>query len=132
MKTLQLFTIFILVSCKNTGEQNSVFSLNKPQSEPYKTELSRQINKTSNQELTYIFNGYQKIKDKEYVDIIIKGEDFEAKTLVLVNYWGKLENIKKKEGKGYKGSELKHLVISKITNNPYSDFEYKDVEEILD
>lgn len=82
--------------------------------------------------LTYTFNRYFQENKKEYLDLQITGSDFEAKGLVLVNNWHKLEGIKRTRGRGYSGAELKGLKFDMLLNASGAELVYKDLEKIVD
>ncbi|MEO6499921.1 MAG: hypothetical protein ABIN95_12935 [Mucilaginibacter sp.] len=138
MKCINLLIILVLViivtSCKQTpGKSGEGFNgHNAPASPIYKRELAKQIESNNNGGLTYIFNKYVKIEGKDYLDIIIRGDEIEAKGLILVKNWHKLENLKRTGGKGYSGAELRNLELDIIDRDAEPVFIYKDLEEIVD
>ena len=77
--------------------------------------ISCKMNNNSSDKITYIFNSYKKIGNKEYLDVKVIGDRVQRDLLVLVEDWGKLQGVRRAKGLGYRGSELKGLEI-KVLN----------------
>ncbi|MBS2101020.1 hypothetical protein [Carboxylicivirga linearis] len=124
----------MLASCDrpNCENKNPIFDKYDVGSERYKTELVAQIKHYGQKNLKYWFDSYIKENGNEYIIINIQNDSLCAKGKVLVRNWNKLEGIKQTQGKGYRGAELKGLVldIEKDTNGV--ELIYSDVKRILD
>ncbi|MDR6562585.1 MULTISPECIES: hypothetical protein [unclassified Arcicella] len=130
--TTLLGCLTLLTACNDSkNASNAVFDKFAPTTKEYKNELAS-IVKSNPDELHYIFNKFIEKDGKEYLDIQIKGEAFEATGLVLVNSWIKLEEIKSTNGLGYAGAELKGLELVVVPSPSGADLVYKDLEEIVD
>ncbi|MET3129744.1 hypothetical protein ABID42_004871 [Arcicella rosea] len=132
MKITSLLCLTLLTACNNEKDNaNVVFEKFSPTTKEYKNELATKL-KSNPQELHYTFNKFVENNGKEYLDIKIKGDGFEATGLVLVNDWNKLEEMKSTNGVGYAGAELKGLELAVIPSPSGADLVYKDLDEIID
>lgn len=123
--------IFALLSCNNEKNTNKIFATHDANSKPYKQELAKQI-AAYGDDLTYTFNKCLTIDAKPYLDITISGSNINAKGLVLVNNWNKLKDLKRTNGKGYSGAELKNLKLGIVNSNAGPTLIYKDLDAIID
>ena len=125
--------ILTLTACDNAkeGTSNSVFEKFSPTTKEYKNELATKL-KSNPQGLHYTFNKFVENNGKEYLDIQVKGNDFKATALVLVNNWNKIEGIKRTKGQSYSGAELKGLKLDIEENATGSNLVYNDLEKIVD
>ena len=133
MKQLSFLTIimFALLSCNKAKNTNEIFNAFDANSKLYKQELATQI-ATNGDDLTYSFNNYLIIDNKPYLDITVSGNNINAKALVLVNNWNKLEGIKRTKGIGYVGAELEDLKLDVANSNSGPVLIYKDLASIID
>ncbi len=122
--------IISLSACNNTAN-DPIFSKLSPTSKEYRNKLANVI-KSNPEELTYTLNKYLQENGREYLDVQVEGNDFEAKGLVLVNNWDKLEDIKRTKGLGYSGAELRGLKVNIQQNDSGAELIYKDLEKIVD
>lgn len=122
--------IVTLTACNNVKNDtsNSVFENYSPATKEYKNELAT-ILKSNPEGLLYTLNKFIENDGKEYLDIKIKGDDFEAKGLVLVNNYNKIEGIKKTKGQGYSGAELRGLKLDIQENSSGANLIYNDLEK---
>lgn len=126
--------LFWAVSCtETTAKQNTVFEKSLPTSKAYKEELIKLINASDKSKLSYYFNEYKEKDGKEYLDITIEGDGFEAQTLMLIKEWDKtLEVIKEHKGKGYGGSEMVNLKFEVLQDTAKTEFVYVSADELVD
>lgn len=133
LKIRLIICIIALTACNNVKENipNSVFDKLSPASKEYRDELAAKL-KSNSEGFHYTFKNYVENDGKKYLDIEVKGDDFKATGLVLVNSWNKLDGIKRTKGLGYSGAELRGLKLD-IQKTPYgANFVYNDLEEIVD
>ena len=123
--------MFALLSCHNANNTNKTFATHDPNSKLYKEELAKHIANYGDG-LTYTFNKCLTINGRPYLDITFSGRNINAKGLVLVNNWNKLNDLKRTNGKGYSGAELKNLKLDIINSNAGPSFIYKDLDAIID
>jgi len=95
------------------------------------TILSCKTNNDRSNKLTYIFERYKKIGNKEYLDVKVFDDRAQRDLLILVENWDKLEGIRRTKGIGYRGSELRGLELKAITD-PMAKYSYKNLEAIID
>ena len=122
---------FALLSCNNASNTNKIFVGFDANSIQYKQELAKQI-AANGDNLTYTFNKYLVINKQPYLDITVSGNNINAKGLVLVNNWNKLEGIKRTKGEGYTGAELDDLKLDIVKSNSGPVLIYKDLDWIVD
>ena len=115
--------------CKNS---NSVFEAYEPDTKEYKDELVRQLQMTDNKTLSYWLDKYETKNNKEYILVSIQGEELCARGSILVNNWKNLEGVKRTQGKGYIGAELKGLQIDIQKNPLQTELVLKDIDYIAD
>lgn len=132
-KTFLIVITACLTACNfiSDNTSNSVFTNSSPTSLEYKNELAAKLKSNSNA-FTYTFNKYLQENDKEYLDVKVKSNEFQAPLLVLVNNWNKLEGIKRTKGLGCSGAELKGLQLDIQQTDSGAVFIYKDLEQIID
>ncbi|HEX8462598.1 MAG TPA: hypothetical protein VF623_14255 [Segetibacter sp.] len=133
MKITLISSIVVSTGCCNVKEEtsNSVFQEFSPTSKEYKNKLAVQL-KANAKGLYYTFNKLVSINGKEYLDIEVKGDEFKATGLVLVNNWNKLEGIKRTKGQGYSGAQLRGLILDVQESPSGANLLYNDLEEIID
>jgi hypothetical protein len=124
-----LFTACNRPECNNN---NPIFSKFSPENKAYKDELIKQLKSQSKTDLTYWFEQYHNQNGKEYIQVRIQGADLCAEGMLLVQNWGKLENIQRVEGKGYRGAELKNLKFETMQDEVNTELVYQDIEAIID
>lgn len=116
-------------ACKNT---NSIFDSNGIETNVYKRELVKEIERVGKENLTYWLSDYTLQNGNEFITVNIQGEGLCALGLIQVKDWNNLEEIKKTKGVSYNGAELKGLTFDMITNGESIDFIYKNLESIVD
>ncbi len=133
LKIALIACILTLTACNNIHDNTSktVFDKFSPDTREYKNELAAKL-KLNPEGVHYTFNKFVENDGKEYLDIQIKGDNFNATGLVLVNNWSKLEEIKRTKGKGYSGAELRGLKLDIEEDSSGANLIYKDLEEIVD
>jgi len=138
MKTKSILILSILLiflgscnkpDCENT---NSIFDSNRVESNTYKKELIKEMDRVGKENLTYWLSSYTEQNGKEFISINIQGDGLCAKGLLQVNDWKNIEGIKRTKGVSYNGAELKSLTFDIITNGESIDFIYKNIESIED
>ena len=133
--TLILFTFLIFLAscnrpdCENT---NSIFDSNSLETNVYKEELVKEMDRIGKENLTYWLSNYVEQNGKEFITVNIQGDGLCAKGLLQVNDWTNIEGIKKTKGVSYNGAQLKGLTFDVITNEESIDFIYKNLESIVD
>jgi len=119
-------------SCIKSSKKNKTFAGFDPSSRQYKQELTRLVTGKNAEDITYIFNRLVKIKGKDYLDISLILNDMRAQGLVLVKNWTKLEELKRTNGKGYSGAELRNLKVEVDNSTAEPTLIYKELEKIVD
>jgi hypothetical protein len=132
-KTFLILLFGGLTACNfiSDNTSNFIFTKSSPTSLEYKNELAEKLKSNSNA-FAYTFNKYLQQNDKEYLDIKVKSNEFEATLFVLVNNWNKIEGIQRTKGLGYSGAELKGLQLDIQQTDSGAVFIYKDLERIID
>ncbi len=115
--------------CKNT---NSVFDSNSIETNDYKQELVKEMDRVGKENLTYWLSNYTEKDGKEFIAVNIQGDELCAKGLIQVNDWKNIEEIKRTKGVSYNGAQLKGLTFDIITNGESINFIYKNIESIVD
>lgn len=130
---ITLILCITLTACNNVQKDtsNSVFAKFSPETREYKNELAAKL-RSNPTELHYRFNKLVENHGKEYLDIEVKGDDFKATALVLVNKWKKLEGIKRTKGQSYFGAELRGLKLDIEEHPSGANLVYNDLEKIVD
>ena len=123
--------VLLITSCKSVNNDN-VFSKLNPSSVMYQKELVKLFLDNGTANFTFNFDGLVKFSGKDYMQLAITGGGVAAKTLVLINNWNKLEDIKRTKGLGYYGAELKNIRLDMININQQPVFVYRDLEKIID
>lgn len=127
-KIVVLLFVIIFVSC-GRSKNNAIFTKYSSTSELYKQELLKQMKERDIKDITFFFNKSLRVGGNDYIELIFKAKGMEAKGLVLVKNWGKIEPLKKSPG--YRGAELKNLKLELIETK-ISSFLYKDINRIID
>lgn len=129
-----LCLLLFLMACSGPDCRNSnpVFNTNAPDSKVYQEELFKQIRAAHPKPLSYWFKRYQKSGEGECMYITVKGDSVCAECKVLVKDWSRLSGIRKTEGMGYAGAELKDLVLLSYQDSLKTDFIFSSVEAIVD
>ena len=130
---LLCFLLFFMAcsgpDCRNI---NPVFNRYSPDSKVYHDELLKQIRSAHSIPLSYWFKRYQKSGEGECIFITVKGDSVCAECKVLVREWTRLNSIRKTEGMGYAGAELKDLVLLSYQDSLKTEFIFSSVESIID
>lgn len=136
MKTIALFSglIMLITSCNRPlcNNANSVFDTFSPEAKEYKQALASQLQSPGNKVVSYWFDKYEVKDNKDYIMVYVQGEDLCAKGLILVKDWKKLEGIRRTQGRGYEGAELKGLQLDITTDSAGTELILKDVTSIID
>ena len=132
-KILLIFCVVVSTACNNVNNNtsNAVFAKYSPTTKEYKNELATKL-KSNPEGLLFTFNKFVENDGKEYLDIQVRGDDFEATGLVLVNNWHKLEGIRRTKGQSYAGAELRGLTLDIQENPSGANLVYHDLEKIVD
>ena len=69
---------------------------------------------------------------QDYLDVAIKGADFEATGVVLVNNWDQIEGIRRTKGQSYQGAELRGLSLIIQKDAEGTNLVYNGLQEIID
>ena len=115
--------------CENT---NSIFASNGAETNAYKKELVKEMDRVGKENLTYWLSNYTEQNGKEFITVNIQGDGLCAKGLLQVSDWKNIEGIKSTKGVSYNGAQLKGLTFDIITNGESIDFIYKNIESIVD
>ncbi|MGY3213134.1 hypothetical protein [Mucilaginibacter sp. HD30] len=118
-------------SCKSTTT-NNIFATLDPSSAQYKKELIKHFLDNGTVNLAFNFEGLANIAGKDYMKVDISGSGIHAQSLILINSWNKLEDIKRTKGMGYHGAGLKDLKLDIDNTNGESTFVYRDLAKIID
>ncbi len=115
--------------CKNT---NPIFDNYSPESNEYKTELAKQLDRIDNSKLTYWFNEYVETNGQEILFFNIQGDGLCAIIVLNVEQWGKLEELRQKKGETYRGAEFVRLKFDIQQDSTTVRFIYRDFVNIID
>lgn len=115
--------------CENT---NSIFDSNGAETNAYKKELVKEMDRVGKENLTYWLSNYTEQNGKEFITVNIQGDGLCAKGLLQVSDWKNIEGIKRTKGVSYNGAQLKGLTFDIITNGESIDFIYKNIASIVD
>lgn len=115
--------------CKNT---NPIFDNYSPESNEYKTELAKQLDRIDNSKLTYWFNEYVETNGQEILFFNIQGDGLCAIIVLNVEQWGKLEELRQMKGKTYRGAEFVRLKFDTQQDSTNVRFIYRDFVNIID
>lgn len=132
--TIIILAILGAVACDrpNCKNENPIFDQYAIDAIEYKTELLTQIEKVGQDRLTYWFDSYIKENEKEYIVVNIQQKSLCAKGMIRVKDWTKIEGIRRTQGKGYVGAQLKGLTFNVEKESNEIELVYKDIERILD
>ena len=129
--TSAIICALFATSCQSTSTKN-VFAGLDPSSTQYKKELTRQFLSNGTQNFTFNFDGLKTVEGKDYMEVLITGNGLQAQSLVQINNWNKLEDIKRTKGAGYRGAELKNLQLDVDNSAGNPTFIYRDLDKIID
>ena len=115
--------------CKNT---NPIFDSNGVETNIYKKELIKEIERIGKENLTYWLSEYSEQNGQEYITVHIQGAGLCAKGTIRVTDWKNMNGIKKTKGKGYHGSELRDLNFDAISEGDSITFVFKNLGAIID
>jgi len=126
--------VFILTSCDRPECENTnpIFNSNSIESNTYKKELSKEIDRIGKENLTYWLSEYSEQDGQEYIVIQIQGEGLCAKGLIHVTDWKNMKGIKSSKGKGYRGAQLKGFDFDIISEGKSIIFEFNKLGRIID
>ena len=111
---------------------NPIFEQNQPDSQIYKEELAKRIKEVDQAKLRYWLQKYEEKNGKEYLYFYVQGDGLCAKIMLTVNNWERLEDLRKVQGKGYRGAKFTKLQYEIKQNTDNTEFIYKSYQEILD
>jgi hypothetical protein len=131
---LILVAAILLTSCNRPAcvNSNPIFEEFNMDSEEYLTELLFQIDKQSKDKLSYWFESYKKINEKEFIIVKVQNNELCVKTIMRVHDWKGLEGIGTTQGKGYSGAELKGLKFLVDRDSSHTFLVYNGVDRIID
>ncbi len=115
--------------CENT---NPVFRSEPYEADVYKIELARLLRNANAADFKYYLSGFLRPGTEELLIVNIHGADFCAMAAVHVDDWGKLADIRRTSGRGYRGAELQGLKINVKEDAGKVTFVYADVEAVVD
>ena len=126
--------IFVLTSCDRPECQNrnTIFDNNAPESEVYKRELASKLHSLDNSELTYWFDHYTRLDNRDFIYVHIQGQDLCAIAALSVDHWTGIQDIQRTAGKGYRGAELVDLEIKIVQKANSTDLAFSTVRKIRD
>ncbi|WP_432710441.1 hypothetical protein [Pedobacter sp.] len=135
MKRFPILTLMLLstlgIGC-NTNTSDKSLPLEAPsRPEAYSTKLVDALTSANSDELTYVFKGYERVGNNAYIKVHAVGDHINAELPILVKQWHKLETLKRTQGKGYIGAELRGLELVQ-TQDEIARFEYKTLDRIID
>jgi len=116
-------------TCTNT---NPVFDQYSPESKEYKTELAKLLATSDPKTLTFWFSEYKSIGGKEFLYFRVKGKDLCALIPMQNSDWKRLEDLRQKQGKGYRGAEFTNLKFDIVQDSTGLVFEFRNYGEIID
>ena len=115
--------------CKNT---NPIFDSNGIETNIYKKELIKEIERIGKENLTYWLSEYSERNGQEYITVHIQGAELCAKGTISVTEWKNMSGIKKTKGKSYHGAELQDLNFDIIYEGESITFVFKSLGAIID
>jgi len=115
--------------CTNT---NPIFNKYTPESEEYKTELVKQLDRIDPSKLTYWFQKYSTNSGNEQLYFNIQGNGLCAIIVLDVEDWSKLKELKEKKGVSFQGAEFKNLTFDIIQDSSQTKFIYRNFDRIID
>ncbi|WP_316814436.1 hypothetical protein [Pedobacter heparinus] len=127
---LKIHLVFALISVLSCNDGKETDSVSARPVKDYNTDLVSRVRSDAGS-LTYILNGYGKRGEKEYLNVTVSGSNLNSETFILVQNWNKLEDVKRTEGLGYRGAELKGLKLA-VIDDALATFAYKDLDKVLD
>lgn len=136
MKAILVFAVLVLAltSCDRPSctSENSVFDAHSPESQEYKAELVKEMQKVGSENLTYWLHSYSENDGAEYITVNVQGEGICAKGHIRVKDWTKIEGIQKAKGISYRGAQLAGLTFDVKNENNTIELVYKDIDRIRD
>ena len=132
--TVFLGILFLLASCNRNSciNNNPVFDKHEIDSKEYVEELIKQVKLIGEENLDYWFESYKVKDDKEYILVNIQHTDLCTKGLFLVENWKELEPIRKTEGKGYRGAQLKGFTFEYAHYEDQTELVFVKLDKIVD
>ncbi|WKN45936.1 hypothetical protein [Tunicatimonas pelagia] len=125
----------VFYSCDRPGcdTTNRIFTTFPSNSLEYKKELATQIEENGLTSLSYWFSEYVENDGQEFMKIHIQGDNICAEGFLFVKEWDeKIENIRRVEGKSYRGAELAGLKFSVENREEEVNLIYQKLERIID
>lgn len=139
MKFKTIHILFIICSlwmiscdrpvCEN---ENPLFKNNEPNSNVYKNELAKQLNRIDNTKLRYWLQKYEDINGEESLYFNIQAENLCAVLHLSMNHWQKLETVREKKGIGRRGAEFTNLKFEIFRDTLSTKFIYQTYERLID
>lgn len=115
--------------CEN---ENPLFKNNEPNSNVYKNELAKQLNRIDNTKLRYWLQKYEDINGEESLYFNIQGENLCAVLHLSMNHWQKLETVREKKGIGRRGAEFINLKFEISRDTLSTKFIYQTYNRLID
>lgn len=137
IKKLQFVLIlaaFLFVNCDRPEctNTNPIFNKYAPESEEYKTELVKQLDRIDPSKLSYWFQKYSNNCGKEQLYFNIQGDGLCAILMLDIEEWGQLKELKEKEGVSFQGAEFINLTFDIIKDSSQTKFIYRNFDRIID
>ena len=133
---LMVLSAVSLISCDRPEctNKNPVFDRFAPSTAEYKRELSKEMKKIGQENLSYWFDRYEKTDTGEYIFVHAQGKELCAMAHIRIDASDdKLAGLRRKEGLGYSGAELSGLRIHLAEKNLGEvTFVYGGLNRIID
>ncbi len=123
--------LFVLSSCTSPGE-NKIFTNYAPSAPEYKRELNRMLLTEGTKNFKFNFKELVNVNSQTYIKLDVIGAGTNAQALVAVTNWTKLEDIKRTNGLGYAGAELKNLQLDIAKSEAEPILSYRTLDRIID
>ncbi len=123
--------LLVASSCTSPGK-NKIFVNYAPSAPEYKRELTRLFLNEGTKSFSFHFNELVNFNNRAYMKLDVTGAGTNAQALVAITNWNKLEGIKRTNGLGYTGAELKNLQLDVANINTDPVFTYRTLDKIID
>jgi hypothetical protein len=134
MKRLISCSVFVLylffLSCHT--KNRPFLEGTSPSSRQYTDSLATRILSDEGKKFKYFFVGIDSLNGEPHLILQVQGNEFTALTRVAVTSPGKLRNLIKTNGLGYRGCELKGLIVAKNNDATQPGLTYVDLSRIID
>ena len=136
VKTVTAFSLLIFIvsfdrpACNNT---NVIFDKFSPETQEYKNELIKQLEKVDKTKLTYWMENYYENDKFQSINVNVQGDGLCAKIVLIIAASKKgIEGILKNKGNGYSGAELKNLKFKLKKDSSSTKFIFEEISGITD